>query len=70
MGLLLRSSPLRGSTEGEGVALTVREGGSESVSTWLYTIHMLHNTATVELPYKDTVSIGHLSKNIACVPAG
>ena len=68
MGLLLRSSPLKGSTEGEGVGVTVREGRSESVSTWLYTICMLHNTATVELPCKDTVSIGHLSKNIACCP--
>ena len=29
MGLLVRSSPLRGSTEGEGVVVTVREGGSE-----------------------------------------
>ena len=29
MGLLLRSSPLRWSTEGEGVGVTVREGGTK-----------------------------------------
>ena len=29
MGLLVRSSPLRGSTEGKGVIMIVKEGGSE-----------------------------------------
>ena len=33
MGLLLRSSPLSGSTEGEGVGVTVREGESGPVSS-------------------------------------
>ena len=40
MGLLLRSSPLSGSTEGEGVGVTVREGGSGPVSSHTqYTTH-------------------------------
>ena len=42
MGLLLRSSPLSGSTEGEGVGVTVREGGSGPVSS--HTQHTTHYT--------------------------
>ena len=42
MGLLLRSSPLSGSTEGEGVGVTVRKGGIKPVSS-----HTQCNTITL-----------------------
>ena len=42
VGLLLRSSPLSGSTEGDGVGVTVMEGGSGPVSS-----HTQCNTITL-----------------------
>ena len=42
MGLLLRSSPLSGSTEGEGVGVTEWEGGSGPVNS-----HTQCNTITL-----------------------
>ena len=42
MGLLLSSSPRSGSTEGEGVGMTVMEGGSGPVSS-----HTQCNTITL-----------------------
>ena len=69
MGLLLRSSPLSGSTEGEGVGVTVRDGRSGPVSSQ-YTIHMLHLLLQWNLSIKDALTTGHLSKeDTACVPA-
>ena len=42
MGLLLRSSPLSGSTEGEEARVTVREGGSEPVSSHTHYTHYIY----------------------------
>ena len=54
--MLLRSSPLRGSTEGEEVGVTVMEEG-----TWIHshTHCTQHVTATVEFSIKVTLDIGY-----------